>query len=104
MSRRTIPSNIPRNHPRGTYLSRCDYCGAAYYRHELTRNESGFLACSDDRKGRDEVQLNRLNAEAGARIQGRKHPDRYDGGSDANEQTLPVLHRTTAADILRYKA
>lgn len=104
MSKKTIPNNIPRSHPRGTYMSRCDYCGAAYYRDQLTRNEAGFLACPDDRQGRDEVKLNRLNAEHAANIRGIKHPDRYDGGANPNEQTLPVIVRRTAEDILRYKA
>lgn len=83
-------------------MSRCDYCGAAFYRHELCRNESGFLACKDDRKGRDEVKLNRLNAEHAERIQGIKHPERYDGGAAPNDRNLPVIHRTTADDITRY--
>lgn len=85
-------------------MSACDYCGAAYYRDQLVRNESGFLACPDDRKGRDEVLLDRLNNQHAQTIQGFKHPGRYEGGRDPREQTLPIIHRTTAADILRYKA
>ncbi len=96
---KTIPNKIPKSHPRGTYLSRCDYCCAAYYRHELVRNESGFLACRDDRKGRDEVLLNRLNAEHSANVY--KKTESYDGGADPNQSSLPVIHRTTAADITR---
>jgi hypothetical protein len=83
-------------------MSRCDYCGAAFMRHELTRNESGFLACPDDRKGNDEVKINRLNAEHASHVKGLKHPDKYDGGADPNARTLPIIHRTTASDITRY--
>jgi hypothetical protein len=96
---RTLPNRINRNWPKGTYRAKCDYCGAAYMRHELRRNESGFLACADDRKGRDEVLLNRLNAEHAANIS--KYSDKYDGGGDPNQADLPVIHRTTAADITR---
>jgi hypothetical protein len=68
-------------------------------RHELRRNESGFLTCPDDRTGRDEVQLNRLNAEHAAQVT--KHADKYDGGLNPDSNTLPVIHRITAEDILR---
>jgi len=85
-------------------MSACDYCGAAYYRDQLVRNEAGFLVCETDRKGRDEVLLDRLNAEHASRIQGFKYPNRYEGGMDPRAQTLPVIHRTTASDITRYKA
>lgn len=96
---RTLPNRINRNWPKGTYRAKCDYCSAAYMRHELRRNESGFLACADDRKGRDEVLLNRLNSEHAAQVS--KYSDKYDGGGDPNQDDLPVIHRTTAADILR---
>jgi hypothetical protein len=96
---RTLPNRINRNWPKGTYQAKCDYCGAQYMRHQLRRNESGFLACADDRKGRDEVLLNRLNAQHAA--QPSKYSDQYDGGGDGNQAELPVIHRTTAADITR---
>jgi hypothetical protein len=96
---KTKPNRIPKHFPKGTYQAKCDYCGAHYYRHELRRNESGFLACKDDRKGRDEVLLNRLNAQHAAKVS--KYSDQYDGGGDPNQAELPVIHRTTAADITR---
>jgi hypothetical protein len=68
-------------------------------RHQLRRNESGFLACADDRTGRDEVLLNRLNSEQAAQVS--KYSDKYDGGGDGNQADLPVIHRTTADDITR---
>jgi hypothetical protein len=40
-----------------------------------------------------------MNAEHGAQVF--KHPNRFDGGRD-DARTLPVIHRTTADDILRY--
>jgi hypothetical protein len=96
---RTIPSRIKKSWPKGTYMAKCDYCSAAYMRHQLRRNESGFLACADDRKGRDEVLLNRLNAQHAAQVS--KYSDQYDGGGDPNQAELPVIHRTTADDITR---
>jgi hypothetical protein len=96
---RTLPNRIKKNWPKGTYMAKCDYCSAAYMRHQLRRNESGFLACADDRKGRDEVLLNRLNAQHAA--QASKYSDQYDGGGDPNQAELPVIHRTTADDITR---
>lgn len=71
-------------------------------RHQLVRKENGLLACTGSNgcaKGRDEVQLSRMNAEHAAQVF--KHPQRFDGGRD-DSRTLPVIHRTTAEDILRY--
>jgi hypothetical protein len=99
---RTIPNKANPNWPRGTYRVTCDYCGAAYMRHELVRKEGGLLACTGGNgcaKGRDATQLSRMNAEHGAQVY--KHPNRFDGGR-ADTNTLPVIHRTTAEDILRY--
>lgn len=97
---KTIPNRVPSNYPRGTYRVCCDYCGAAYYRHELIRKEGGLLAClATCAKGRDEVQLSRMNAEASAQVY--RNATRWDGGRD-DARTLPVIHRTTADDILRY--
>ena len=99
---KTIPDKVRKNWPQGTYRACCDYCGAAYMRHQLVRKEGGLLACSGSNgcaKGRDEVQLSRMNAEHSA--QGFKHTQAFDGGR-ADTRTLPVIHRTTAADILRY--
>ncbi len=94
---RTIPNKVPQNWPKGTYRVACDYCGAAYMRHQLRRNESGYLACPDDRKGKDEVQLNRINAELSPV---NTKSIQTDGGQNPEQATLSVIHRTTAADIL----
>jgi hypothetical protein len=99
---KTIPDKARHNWPRGTYRATCDYCGAAYMRHQLTRKEGGLLACSGVNgcaKGRDEAQLSRMNAEHAAQVY--KSVNAFDGGRD-DTNTLPVIHRTTAADILRY--
>ncbi len=100
---RTIPNKIPKNYPRGTYQACCDYCGALYYRHQLTRKEGGLLACMGGNgcaKGRDETQLSRMNAEHAAQVY--KNVNRFDGGR-ADTRNLPVIHRTTAADIPLYR-
>lgn len=97
---KTIPDKIRNNWPRGTYRACCDYCGAPFMRHELIRKEGGLLACIVScAKGRDEVQLSRMNAEHGAQVF--KHTGSFDGGRD-DSRTLPVIHRTTADDILLY--
>jgi hypothetical protein len=69
-------------------------------RHELRRNEAGHLACSSCGEGRDEVKLNRLNAEHAQRALLKKNNQRFDGGQDPNARTLTAIHRTTAEDIL----
>lgn len=98
---RTIPQHIRKDWPRGTYQALCDYCSGLYMRHQLVRKEGGLLACTGPNgcaKGRDEVQLSRMNAEHAAQVY--KNVNRWDGGRpDSNE--LPVIHRTTAADITR---
>lgn len=81
-------------------MSMCDYCGAVFYRSALIRKESGFLACKKDcAKGRDEVQLSRMNSEHAAQVLKQENPT--DGGNQ-DRRSLPNIHRTTAADILRY--
>ena len=99
---KTIPDKADASWPRGTYRACCDYCGAAYMRHQLVRKEGGLLACTGANgcaKGRDETQLSRMNAEHAAQVY--KYTNTFDGGRD-DTRTLPVIHRTTAADILRY--
>jgi hypothetical protein len=99
---KTIGNKARKDWPRGTYRACCDYCSGVYMRHQLIRKEGGLLACTGSNgcaKGRDEVQLSRMNAEAGAQVY--KNVNRFDGGRD-DGRTLPVIHRTTAADILRY--
>ena len=97
---KTIPDKIRKNWPRGTYRVCCDYCSGAFMRHQLVRKEGGLLACVPNGcyKGRDETQLSRMNAEAGAQVF--KHPSNFDGGRD-DTNTLPVFHLTSAEDILR---
>lgn len=98
---KTIPNKARKDWPRGTYQACCDYCGALYMRHQLIRKEGGLLACTGSNgcaKGRDEVQLSRMNAEHAAQVY--KHSERWDGGRP-DSRTLPVIHRTTADDIIR---
>lgn len=98
---KTLPNKARKDWPRGTYQACCDYCGAVYMRHQLIRKEGGLLAClSTCAKGRDEVQLSRMNAEHAAQIY--RNVSRWDGGRP-NSYDLPVIHRTTAADILLYR-
>lgn len=81
-------------------MSMCAYCGAVFYRSALVRKEGGLLACRKDCvKGRDEVQLSRLNAEYAAQTM--KHTDTFDGGGQ-DTRSLPTIVRRTAADITRY--
>lgn len=96
---RTIPRRLKRDHIKGDYRARCDYCGAMYHRSMLTRKEGGLLACPDDVKGRDEVELSRLNSEHAASVTRSESP--FSGGS-ADTRNLPVIHRTTADDIENY--
>jgi hypothetical protein len=97
----TTPRRLPKNHPKGDFRARCGVCGAMYYRSQLVNKENGSLACKATcAQGRDEVQLSRMNAERAAQV---KYPERHfdPGGTDTNN--LPNIHRTTAADILRYR-
>lgn len=102
---RTIPNKARKDWPRGTFQACCDYCGALYMRHQLTRKEGGLLACNGPNgcaKGRDEVQLSRMNAEHAAQVY--KSASRWDDGGRPDARTLPVIHRTTASDITRYNS
>jgi hypothetical protein len=95
-----MPRRLPRNFKRGDFQTCCAYCGALFYRSALVRKENGLLACRKDcAKGRDEVQLSRLNAEYAAQVV--KNTHEYDGGRN-DTRDLPTIQRTTAADILRY--
>jgi hypothetical protein len=96
----TTPRKRSKSSPKGDHLDSCAYCGATFYRSQLVRKENGMLACRVDcAKGRDEVQLSRLNAEHAA---SRIDKTVGEGGVNHNAVTLPVIQRTTAADILRY--
>jgi hypothetical protein len=66
--RRTISRNYsPLPGPVGERRVSCAYCGLKWMRSECVRDASGFLACPDDREGRDAVTLDRLNAQHAAR-------------------------------------
>lgn len=97
----TMPRRLGRNYVRGDFMAMCDYCNAVFYRSALIRKEGGFLACKRDcAKGRDEVTLSRQNAEHSAQVIKQEYPSDH-GNQD--RRSLPDIHRTTAADILRYK-
>jgi hypothetical protein len=95
---RTIPRNLPNDYPRGDRRARCDYCGVMWMRSQLVKKEDGLLACPDDAPGRVATELSRLNAQDAP--QGKRDVSHFaDGASDTRD--LPVIHRTSAADILR---
>lgn len=66
---RTIGRHLPGDLPRNDVKSRCDYCGVMYYRSQLRRDRSGFLACEEDYGG-DVVSLSEGNAAAAQRLTG----------------------------------
>lgn len=66
---RTIGRHYPRENPGNDVASSCDYCGVAYFRHELRRDAAGLLACKRDYGG-DVVTLGLDNA---ARATERRH-------------------------------
>jgi hypothetical protein len=53
----TIGKHRPASLPRGDYVAVCSYCGQAWYRSQLIREESGRFACPDEGDGLDEVAL-----------------------------------------------
>lgn len=63
MSKRSIPKKVPKDIEFGTYTSKCDYCGAVFYRHQLQRDRAGLLFCPDEGEGLDKVLLTELNAQ-----------------------------------------
>jgi len=65
MAGKSIPRRIPPNQPVGDFRTLCDYCGAAYMRSELVRDEAGLLVCPGEGEGLDKVALDRLTAETG---------------------------------------
>jgi len=95
---KTIPRSLTEDYPRGDRRARCDYCGCMWMRSQLTKKEDGLLACPDDVDGRVATELSRLNAEDAP--QGRRDVSHFADGA-ADTRNLPVIHRTTAADILR---
>lgn len=60
---RTIGRQVPADKPHGDFVSRCDYCGAPFYRSQLRRDETGFLVCEYDDTGPDKMMQLRRNAE-----------------------------------------
>lgn len=95
----TMPKRLPKSYPRGTFQALCDYCGNLYYRHSLRRDESGFLACPRDQRGRDTVKLNRMNQEYAAQVI--KREDNWDHGNQ-DTRSLATIVRRTADDIPLY--
>lgn len=95
---KTIPGKIDASWPRGTYRTECAYCSAARMRHEMRKNESGLLQCTEC-TGREAVQLDRMNAQHAANQVRTTKPQ--DSGANPLAANLPVIHRTTASDITR---
>lgn len=60
MAGRSIPRRISETgHVIGDFRALCDYCGAAYMRSELVRDEAGLLVCPGEGEGLDSVALDR---------------------------------------------
>ena len=102
---RTISYRWPKNAPRGDRCVFCDYCGVKWRRSQCTRDRSGRLACPDDKKGRDEVTLNELNA-ASAHDQRPLNEHEVDGGFysvlgpfTGDDDPLFLTQRRTRDDI-----
>lgn len=72
--RRTISRHYRLPAPAGERRVNCDYCGMKWYRSELVRDPSGYLACPDDQDGRDISTLDRLNSQYAARAAQARHP------------------------------
>lgn len=59
---RTISRHRPQKSPPGDIVCLCSYCGVAWFRSELVRDQAGNLACPDDARGLDTVALTLGNA------------------------------------------
>lgn len=94
---RTIGRHVPADKPHGDFVSRCDYCGAPWYRSTLRRDGSGFLVCEPCDTGPDKMTQLRRNAElaeAWGEQQARLSEPVYDGApfvfeADEGEQFEP---------------
>lgn len=60
---KTIGKHWPRSAPRGDYTTFCGYCGVAYRRSELYRDEAGILVCPREGQGLDVIAAERANQE-----------------------------------------
>lgn len=60
---RTIGRHVPADLARGDFVSKCDYCGAPFYRSQLRRDGSQFLVCELCDTGPDMQTQLRRNAE-----------------------------------------
>ena len=58
---RTITRHRPRSSPKGDYVTFCGYCGAAYYRSQLYRDEAGQLVCPSEGIGLDVIATENAN-------------------------------------------
>lgn len=94
---RTVGRKIPR-HRRGQTTGHCSYCGVRWYSGDLVRDASGNWACPDDRKGRDVVTLNELNA-AGAKGRSGETGQAAEAPFFVVDIDSPTPQRTTRDDI-----
>ncbi len=88
---RTVGHHLPSDLPRGAaFTTTCDYCGFLYFRHQLRRDASGFLACEDDYGG-SVVELSEANAADAMQILGPREV--VDGGNPGprNEDSPPTI-------------
>lgn len=60
MAGRTIGRHWPKT-AKGDYVWKCDWCGVRWPMSQLTRKPGGLLACPDDVRGKDELELTEGN-------------------------------------------
>jgi hypothetical protein len=95
---RTVGTRLPRSKI-GDRCAHCDYCGVRYFRSDLTKYAYGRLACAADRRGKDEVTLNRENA-LGALEYGRsRQTAEVDGNYFVTDGTVAPIHLTSRNDL-----
>jgi hypothetical protein len=90
----TIGRHRPQSSPRGDYPSRCDYCGAAWWRSSLRKDGAGKLKCPDEGDGLDAVTLNAYEA-AAATSYGQTQPEVRDGAFNKEDPFGETVHLTT---------
>jgi hypothetical protein len=81
---RTVGHHWPKGRPRDDFVCQCDVCGAHYPRSKLVRDDDNLLKCPRDAKGRDEVELSKLQA------QNAQRPNFTASQTGGSYETLPI--------------
>ena len=58
----TVGRHWPKGRPKNDFVCQCSVCGSHYPRSQLIRDEDNLLKCPKDAKGRDTVELSRMEA------------------------------------------